>query len=735
MTNYIYQGFLLQSSCRIELSKPIIHHYGRLTDGSSFLIRETRQTPCFYISEDQYRNRRIRKFNKVRTSEQAIDGASLLRLECSTPNDIPSARDTLHLEGIATYEGDITLPQTHLIDNNICGGVEINASNVSRNTAVDYVFENPELSPADIEIQLRVLAMEVEIFRLDPLGLQICLHDDSTDLVLVIDPAGSKSKSRDLVFTELKTGLRALDDVVADIDPDILTVWNLRHSDLVKLIEHCRTRRQEIRWARNTESTVVRRSNSRDDTLRVLVPGRLVIDVNQWIQQFYPKFTSHICSNFRSALLAHKTAISSDKFTTIMEPDRIKARAQFLFQLIQQLYIPQLAVLKMKLTGEALDPSIIQPDSLDAMYLRRLRTKEIRARSTVNLQQNYRPRRPITKVFRRKAGVSQNVSVCSFKDLYPNLIRMFNIDWLTLTKEDCNEAIHTNNQKTFTRQRGILPQIFEEIQHDRSVFSSQGEEISNRTTKLIKNSLMEAITNPRNRFYDQQVVNALWSLGRHFFKYAIRWFEAFGFRVIFNDGKNIYIRVGNDEPNCAQKDIEILTTQFNQELNSYVRKTWYIANNLKINAKYFYRRVFLVNYTTKRNRTRTNLAILHHPSEQISLHGFDFDRKITFPFLSQFQKSLYQRVLYEECISSHVHEFIDNIKSGHFDHRLGFYNRRKFNRLYNQMAVKDERLADRLVRIRENRSRFINQLVKPMLIPVYQAIGERTSTIEILCSR
>jgi len=656
-------------------------------------------------------------------------------LECSTPNDIPSARDTLHLEGIATYEGDITLPQTHLIDNNICGGVEINASNVSRNTAVDYVFENPELSPADIEIQLRVLVMEVEVFRLDPLGLQICLHDDSTDLVLVIDSVRPTSKSQELVFADLRTGLRALEDLIARIDPDVLITWNLREPGLVKLLEHCRTQRQVIRWGRTTGSTFARWSNSRGDTLRVLVPGRLFTDVNQWIQRFYPKFTLRIGSNFRTALLAHKTATSSDKFTTITEPDRIKARAQFLFQLIQQLNIRQLAVLRTKLTGETLDPSINWPDSLDAMYLRRLRTRKTRARSTVNVQHNYRPRRPITKVFRRKAGLSQNVSVCRFKDMYPNLIHMFNIDWLTLTREDNAEAIRVNNQATFARQRGILPQIFEEIQQDRNVFSSKGEEISNRTTKLIKNSLMEAIANPRNRFYDRQIVNALWSLGRHFFKYAIRWFEAFGFRVIFNDGKNIYICVGNDEPNRARKDIEILTTQFNQELNSYVRKTWYIANNLKINAEYFYRRVFLVNYTTKRNRTRTNLAVLHHPSEQISLHGFDFDRKITFPFLSQFQKSLYQRVLYEECISSYVHEFIDNLKRGHFDHRLGFNNRRKFNRLYNQMAVKDERLADRLVRIKENRSRFINQLVKPMLIPLYQAIGERTSTIEILCSR
>lgn len=733
MTNCIYQGFLLQSHCQIGLSQPVIQHYGRLTDGASFLIQETRQTPCFYISADQNRNRRIRKFKKIRTSELAMDGTSLLRLECATPNDIPSARDTLHHEGIATYEGDITLPQAHLIANNICGGVEIKTSKVARTTAVDYVFENPELSPADVDIQLRILAIEVEVFRLDPLGLLISLHNDSADLLLIIDSAGSQSNSRGLVFTELEPGLRALENLVIDLNPDILIVWDLQHSGLVKLMQHCRARGQELRWGRNTRPAVVRSSNSRNATIRILVPGRLVIDVNHWIQQFYPEFTARIGSNFRPALLGQNVRSSPDRLLINTTLDQVQARARFLFHLIQQLNVPQRAVSRTKLTGEPLDPSIHQPEALDAMYLRRLRTRAKRAQSTVNVQHNYRPRRPVTKVFRRKAGLSHNVSVCKFTDLYPNLIRMFNIDWLTLTKADNASVISINNQVAFARQRGILPQIFEEIQHDQNVFCASEEDISNRNTTLIKNSLIQAIANPHNRFYNQEVVFALWSLGRHFIKYTIRWFEEFGCQVVFNDENQIYICVGNVESIRARKVIGELTKEFNEELNSYVDKNWGISNHLKINVNHFYRRLFLVNYTTKRNRTRTNLAALHHPSAQISLHGFDFERKITFPFLRQFQHNLYRLALDEECVNAYVYQFVDKIKRGHLDQPLGFDNRRKFNRLYNQVASKDERLVKQLVRTRENRSRFINHLVKPILIPVYQAIGKRTPSIEILC--
>ena len=44
-------GFILQSTYRIVVGRPVVHLYGRHADGSSFLIRDHRQHPHFFVPE------------------------------------------------------------------------------------------------------------------------------------------------------------------------------------------------------------------------------------------------------------------------------------------------------------------------------------------------------------------------------------------------------------------------------------------------------------------------------------------------------------------------------------------------------------------------------------------------------------------------------------------------------------------------------------------------------------
>ena len=44
------QGFILQSSYRIIAGRPVVYLYGRLADGATFLARDHRPVPHFYIA-------------------------------------------------------------------------------------------------------------------------------------------------------------------------------------------------------------------------------------------------------------------------------------------------------------------------------------------------------------------------------------------------------------------------------------------------------------------------------------------------------------------------------------------------------------------------------------------------------------------------------------------------------------------------------------------------------------
>ena len=43
------RGFVMQASYRIRDAAPVVHLYGRLEGGATFLVRDARQTPCFYV--------------------------------------------------------------------------------------------------------------------------------------------------------------------------------------------------------------------------------------------------------------------------------------------------------------------------------------------------------------------------------------------------------------------------------------------------------------------------------------------------------------------------------------------------------------------------------------------------------------------------------------------------------------------------------------------------------------
>ncbi len=45
----MFRGFILQPTYRIEAGRPVIYLFGRLETGETFLVRDTRMVPYFFI--------------------------------------------------------------------------------------------------------------------------------------------------------------------------------------------------------------------------------------------------------------------------------------------------------------------------------------------------------------------------------------------------------------------------------------------------------------------------------------------------------------------------------------------------------------------------------------------------------------------------------------------------------------------------------------------------------------
>jgi len=160
----VLRGFILQPTYRVESGRPVVHLYGRLEDGRTFLVRDHRLVPHFYVEKSEAgRARELGARWQVPTARITLDGRAVVRIEVPTPADTPPLRDRLTKAGIPTYEADVRFAMRYLIDHRIRGALEIRGEGRPV-PGVGVVLEDPELAPADWTPRLAALSMDVETF-------------------------------------------------------------------------------------------------------------------------------------------------------------------------------------------------------------------------------------------------------------------------------------------------------------------------------------------------------------------------------------------------------------------------------------------------------------------------------------------------------------------------------------------------------------------------------------------
>src|SRR5690606_13801515 len=105
---------------------PVIHLYGCLEDGGTFLVRDDRQRPHFYIKRsDAEIAASLGAPSPLPVNRRSFTGAPVSRIEATVPTDVPPLRDALHAAGVDTFEADVRFAVRYLIERGIKGGCEI----------------------------------------------------------------------------------------------------------------------------------------------------------------------------------------------------------------------------------------------------------------------------------------------------------------------------------------------------------------------------------------------------------------------------------------------------------------------------------------------------------------------------------------------------------------------------------------------------------------------------------
>jgi DNA polymerase-2 len=156
------RGFILQASYRVIGGAPVVHLFGRLEDGRSFLVRDRRARPHFYVERNAAAAASAAGATAVLpVRKKTFAGEPVARVEVGVPQDAPGVRDRLHGQGVLTYEADVRFAVRYLIDKGVKGGCLIRGE-PRPGQGVDVLFDEPELEPAAVDVPIRTLAFDIE---------------------------------------------------------------------------------------------------------------------------------------------------------------------------------------------------------------------------------------------------------------------------------------------------------------------------------------------------------------------------------------------------------------------------------------------------------------------------------------------------------------------------------------------------------------------------------------------
>ena len=280
------RGFVLQATYRVQGAAAVVHLYGALEQGGSFLVRDHRQRPSFHIARDDAEAAwRLGATRQFETANATFDGRRAVRVEVGIPSDAPPLRDRLEAQDVRTFEADVRFATRYLIDRDIRGGCAISGA-WTAGEHISRIYDDPVLRPAQVRMAPSVLSFDIETDMEAKRLLAIALYGRfgageatyTVDEVLVVDRAGRAMPERAIGFADEKQALAAFAARVRELDPDVLTGWNVVDFDLNVLARIAKRLRVPLHLGRDEGGVRVRPAQGYFGSGQASIPGRVVLD-------------------------------------------------------------------------------------------------------------------------------------------------------------------------------------------------------------------------------------------------------------------------------------------------------------------------------------------------------------------------------------------------------------------------------------------------------------------------
>jgi len=733
MERFSGEGFIVHAYA--DSSRNRVHILGRLADGRSFAASKGVPPLSVYIRPEQA-VRAASLFSQSRipvtledTPFVLFDGSSCMQLAAGSERDVARGAKLLQQNRIEVFGAEVKSAAAFLIRNGIRGGIALSGE-WRPGQGVDLVFPDPEIR-AMHGARARLSVMSLDIETEEPSGRIRAVGISQTGgNVDPGSPDGPGPRSRVLLFAGAWNGTEPPDaDIVVhadersllaalvlrirEMDPDIITGWNVIDFDFPRLAAAFDRNRIPFALGRSVEAgrffpaendatggeTGTKRSAS------VFLPGRQVLDALRLVRTGYESFDSYTLDAVAREVLGRGKTVHAADIDKLAELDRLYANEPLLFcryclndadlvlDILDKRKLIKHTVERAALTGSGIDKAWTSVASFERVYAEGLHARGI-------IEPNADPARSVSgaaggTVLDPVAGLFSDVAVFDFRSLYPSIMRTFNVDpfahecarvpAVSAVPDLSGEFIRAPNGAAFVREKGILPALIAEYFTERIAAIDRGDDAAAYVYKILMNSFYGVLGSPKCRYARTELAGAITSFGKLCLHFARDFFREKGFRVLYGDTDSVFVEMSGQTGGhavCADYAVEL-----NEALSAYILKTYRLESFIGIRFEKLYTRFFIprIRMHTKdetveeleRGRAKgyAGLIVASDGSSEVEIKGMEAARSDYTPLARRFQRELL-RVLFTDSDTLAVESFIKEqtgaLHAGKLDGELVF---------------------------------------------------------------
>ncbi|MEE9281796.1 MAG: DNA polymerase II [Myxococcota bacterium] len=670
-----HTGFILQPTSTQRSGRPVVQLFGRLRDGAPFLVEDRRFEPYFFAHVGRTGPLAAERGVRIEPTDlRDLRGRPVSRIVARVPGDVPRLRRMIMDAGGEALEADIRFAYRYLIDRGIRAAVEIDGDPERLESGL-LRFSDPELSPCEYRPQLSILSVDIETTPDASKVLSIALVGAAIDEVHLVS---SKPVAGAQIHASESDLLSAFGARVAEIDPDILTGWNVIDFDVRVLERRARATRTRLELGRVPGPIVFAQDASFTRTSRAEIAGRMVLDGIALVRDAFITLEDYTLETTARQLLGRGKLIHGPLGDRANEIQRLyvddpaalvaynREDARLVLDIIEQESLLELAIERSLLCGMQLDRVGASIASFDLLYLPELRRRGYVAPSVDAERKRERVRGGA--VMDSHAGLFSNVAVYDFKSLYPSLIRTFDLDPLAHANPG-DDPIVAPNGAAFAREGGLLPEILKRFFARREQAKQRGDEHADTAIKIMMNALFGVLGAASCRFFDPDVANAITSFGQQILGWTREEFEQRGVRVLYGDTDSVFVALDPElELGAAGSRARELLELVQQAIAERLEHEYGVGSELVLELERIYARFFQPSVRGGTEGSKKRYAGL--VDGQLHVVGLESVRRDWPDVTRRLQHGMLSRVFNDAPVVPFVQEIVKRVTAGELDEEL-----------------------------------------------------------------